>query len=91
LVLIDLEREAEALAVLSASVAAFPCNWSAWQALASLCRNRGGAAGVQLPNHWATEFFLAGLCLELQQDEDGLARLQVRWLTDILSRNCKIC
>jgi len=76
LVLMDLERTTDARAVLAGAVAATPCNWAAWQALSALCRNSGNAAGVELPDHWAADFFMAGLCLELQQDEDGLARLQ---------------
>jgi hypothetical protein len=34
-------------------------------------------SGLGLPNHWATNFFLAGLCLELQANAEALSRLQL--------------
>lgn len=34
-------------------------------------------SGLGLPHHWATNFFLAGLCLELQANAEALSRLQL--------------
>lgn len=34
-------------------------------------------SGLGLPPHWATNFFLAGLCLELQANAEALSRLQL--------------
>uniref|UniRef100_A0A061QKZ3 Anaphase-promoting complex subunit 8 n=1 Tax=Tetraselmis sp. GSL018 TaxID=582737 RepID=A0A061QKZ3_9CHLO len=76
LVLIDKERTQDAVEVLRASVSSYPCNWSAWQALIGICRDRGGASGIDLPQHWTAGFFQAALCLELQSDAEGLERLQ---------------
>ena len=83
LILVDRHRISEAVAVLTAAVAACPCNWAAWQVLSSLCRDHGvSPETIDLPTrHWAAGFFRAGLCLELQKDAEGLERLQVRCFT----------
>ena len=38
-------------------------------------REVGGEVG--LPRHWMRDFFLASLCLEVQENQEGLSRLQV--------------
>jgi len=43
-------------------------------------REVGGEVG--LPRHWMRDFFLASLCLEVQENQEGLSRLQVILLTD---------
>lgn len=42
-------------------------------------REVGGEVG--LPRHWMRDFFLASLCLEVQENQEGLSRLQVTLLT----------
>jgi len=43
-------------------------------------REVGGEVG--LPRHWMRDFFLASLCLEVQENQEGLSRLQVILLTN---------
>lgn len=76
LVLIDKEQKAEAQACLLESVTAFPCNWGAWQALQVLYSEREVGGEVGLPRHWMRDFFLASVCLEVQENQEGLSRLQ---------------
>ncbi|KAK9814160.1 hypothetical protein WJX72_001350 [[Myrmecia] bisecta] len=76
LVLADRERKSEARALLLASISGYPCHWGAWQALQQLCVDCDVQAGLSLPRHWMREFFLVSLCLESQQNEEGLGRLQ---------------
>lgn len=47
------------------------------QALIGLCDELEVVSSLGLPNHWATNFFLAGLCLELQANAEALSRLQL--------------
>ncbi|KAL3158903.1 anaphase-promoting complex component apc8 [Trebouxia sp. C0010 RCD-2024] len=76
LVLIDKEQKAEAQACLLESVTAYPCNWAAWQALQVLYSEREVGGEVGLPRHWMRDFFLASLCLEVQENQEALSRLQ---------------
>lgn len=73
------EKKAQATEVLLASLAAYPCNWAAWQALQHLCSDMDQLATLQLPRHWARDCFMVSVCLELQANADALQRLQV-WL-----------
>ena len=75
------DNKAEGKELLLASLHAFPCNWSAWLALAAL---RGSAeldADAALPRHWMRNFFLAHVCVEGQENEEALGRLSVRALS----------
>lgn len=47
------------------------------QALIGLCDELEVVSGLGLPPHWATNFFLAVLCLELQANAEALSRLQL--------------
>jgi hypothetical protein len=47
------------------------------QALIGLCEELEVVAMLGLPNHWATNFFLAGLCLEMHANAEALSRLQL--------------
>jgi hypothetical protein len=47
------------------------------QALIGLCDELEVVSGLGLPPHWASNFFLAGLCLELQANAEALSRLQL--------------
>lgn len=72
------EQLEEARRTLHQSIDRFPCNWGAWKALQVAS---GGAdaplADPTLPKHWMREFYLASLCLESRENEEGLGRLQV--------------
>ncbi|MEW5318251.1 MAG: hypothetical protein WDW38_009486 [Sanguina aurantia] len=72
----DMKREGEAREALVTAVTLYPCNWSAWQALQALCPNPASVANLALPAHWAREFFLAALCLDQQQNQEALSKLQ---------------
>lgn len=77
------ERKAEAQGVLLRSLHAYPCNWSAWLSLAALnggstpgsCGQAEGDPG--LPRHWTRDFYLAHVCLDAQENDEALGRLQV--------------
>jgi hypothetical protein len=71
------ERRAEARQALVRSVHAFPCNWSAWLALAALDGGTEVEADASLPRHWARDFYLVHVCLEAQENDEALGRLQV--------------
>lgn len=47
------------------------------QALQVLYSEREVGGEVGLPRHWMRDFFLASLCLEVQENQEGLSRLQV--------------
>ncbi len=49
-------------------------------------REVGGEVG--LPRHWMRDFFLASLCLEVQENQEGLSRLQVIMLTTCPAACC---
>lgn len=48
------------------------------QALQVLYSEREVSGDVGLPRHWMRDFFLASLCLEVQENQEGLSRLQVQ-------------
>ena len=52
------------------------------QALQVLYSEREVGGEVSLPRHWMRDFFLASLCLEVQENQEALSRLQV----DLLAR-----
>jgi anaphase-promoting complex subunit 8 len=70
IVLRELDRKADARAVLVHSVNAYPWNWSAWQTLTSLVEDRAMCAALPLRDHWMRQFFLADVLLELHEHED---------------------
>ena len=47
------------------------------QALQVLYSEREVGGEVGLPRHWMRDFFLASLCLEVQENQEALSRLQV--------------
>ena len=51
------------------------------QALQVLYSEREVGGEVGLPRHWMRDFFLASLCLETQENQEGLSRLQVGLLS----------
>ena len=46
----------------------------------------GGEVG--LPRHWMRDFFLASVCLQVQENQEGLSRLQVTLLTSYPAACC---
>jgi hypothetical protein len=48
----------------------------ALQALQALCDEPEAISGLALPAHWARDFWLAAVCLELQHNAEALSRLQ---------------
>lgn len=52
------------------------CTFSV-QALQVLYSEREVGGEVDLPRHWMRDFFLASLCLEVQENQEALSRLQV--------------
>jgi len=80
-VLKDLSRTAEAMTALIRSVNIFPCNWSAWKAIAALCKDRKMVQAVSETidtRHWMWQFFLADVFLELHlhQNEEAIQLLE---------------
>lgn len=71
------ENKAEGKELLLRSLHAFPCNWTAWLALATLQGSADLDADSSLPRHWMRNFFLAYVCVEGQENEEALGRLQV--------------
>lgn len=75
------ERRAEAREALLRSVHGYPCNWSAWQALAAAAapgQELAPDADASMPRHWTREFHLVHICLETQENDEALGRLQAR-------------
>eukprot|EP01132_Coremiostelium_polycephalum_P003667 gene3667-4566_t len=62
--------------ILIESVTKYPCNWSAWSDLATLCSDIDDVNSLQLPNHFMKDFFLAHVKLELQQNNESLSIYQ---------------
>ncbi len=61
------------------------------QALQVVYSEREVGGEVGLPHHWMRDFFLASLCLEVQENQEGLSRLQVSSCTSGLSVfHCKV-
>ncbi|KAI3429609.1 hypothetical protein D9Q98_005695 [Chlorella vulgaris] len=76
LVLADREKKEEARQVLAASVTAYPCNWSAWLALQSVCGDLAAVAQLSLPDHFMARFFLSSLCVDMHHNAEALQHLQ---------------
>jgi len=72
IVLKEMDVAAEAVSVLQMAIKAYPCNWSAWQDLGSLCTTREMYQELDLPDHWMNLFFQAHMWLELQQGDDDM-------------------
>jgi len=70
IVLKELGVTKEAIEVLQLSIKSYPCNWSAWEDLGSLCGTREVFEGLELPDHWMNMFFQAHMWLELQQEDE---------------------
>ncbi|KAN0033276.1 hypothetical protein ACTA71_002700 [Dictyostelium dimigraforme] len=63
--------------VLIESVHKYPCNWSAWTDLSSLCSDSADIImQLSLPDHFMKDFFLAHFKLELQQNNESLVIYQ---------------
>jgi len=75
-VLADRDRKDDARAVLVESVNEYPWHWGAWQSLQSLCSTVNAAEALPIARHWMRDFFLASLCLELQQNAEGVEHYQ---------------
>ncbi|EFN59736.1 hypothetical protein CHLNCDRAFT_133336 [Chlorella variabilis] len=76
LVLADREKKEEARQALAASVTAYPCNWSAWLALQSVCADLAAVGQLPLPDHFMRRFFLASLCVDMHHNAEALQHLQ---------------
>lgn len=74
LALLDSERTSEARQVLIESLTKWPWNWSAWLLLQGLCSDFDTVMALSLPEHWMRDLFYAALCLELHNNDEGLAR-----------------
>ena len=61
-----------AIPVLCESVRACPAHWGAWLELSCLVSSRDRLAGLELPDHWCKQVFLAHTYLELQQNEQAV-------------------
>lgn len=78
--LLGLEQKSEARQILLKAVCAFPCNWSAWLDIISICSDLNDVTSAHkhpelaLPDHWMVNFFEAALCMELQRNEDARQR-----------------
>ena len=72
-VLLASEKRKESREAILGSIHAYPCNWAAWQALQELRLDPNEVVDEEhLPNHWMKSFFLASMCLEEQENEQGL-------------------
>lgn len=69
------DNKAEARAVLTESVQKYPCNWSAWKALAHVCEEWDAVSKLQLPDHFMRDFFFAVMSLDLQWSREALSRM----------------
>ena len=47
------------------------------QALQQVCLDRESTPELSLPRHWVRDFYHASLCLEMQENQEALSRLQV--------------
>jgi anaphase-promoting complex subunit 8 len=81
-ILHECAADEEARQVLIESVTAYPWNWSAWLALATVCTERDYTqlssllGGITPEAQWITWFFKAHLAMELQHNRDALVLLQ---------------
>ena len=71
-VLNDMGRKAEALGIFCQSVNEEPLLWAAWLDLAAICTEAELVEDLPLSPHWARDFFLGHILLELQQNEAAL-------------------
>jgi anaphase-promoting complex subunit 8 len=62
--------------VLTESVRRYPCNWSAWKALNSVCSEWEDVISLTLPDHVMRDMFLAVMCLELHWCGEALSRME---------------
>ena len=76
LVLIDQSHLDEARTVLLASVEKYPCNWSAWKALAAACPDYAAVSSMTLPDHFMSRFFEVHVLVEMQHLEKGIEVIQ---------------
>ena len=81
-----------AIPVLVDSVRLVPAHWGAWLELSCLVTSRDKLAGLDLPDHWCKQIFLAHTYLELQQNEqavqiyDGLSNAGLAESTYIMAQ-----
>lgn len=76
IVLKELDQKEKALQVLASSTVEYPCNWSAWKALAGLVENSDMQDNLKISMHWMSFFFRADVSGELQRHDhqDGYLR-----------------
>lgn len=72
IVLRELRMTGWARSVLADAVNAYPCNWSAWLDLASVCVDFESVRVLKLSDHWMRDFFMAHMLLELQQNFEAI-------------------
>jgi anaphase-promoting complex subunit 8 len=74
LTLMDQSNLEDARKVLVESVTRYPCNWSAWKALAASCPDHAAYREIEtiLPQHFMADFFRAHVLVDLQLCEEGL-------------------
>jgi len=77
MVLKELDLTTLAREALVQAVFLYPCNWAAWQDLATLCPDSATLQSMadHLPVHWTTLFFNAYIWLDLQQPEESIESL----------------
>jgi anaphase-promoting complex subunit 8 len=82
--LMDQNRLREARQVLVQSAQLYPCNWSAWKALAASCRDIASFREVEptLPDHFMADFFKAHVLVEMHHVDEGLAVVASRLESD---------
>ena len=61
-----------AITALCEAVRLRPANWGAWLELSCLVSSRDKLTGLDLPDHWCKQVFLAHTYLELQQNEQAV-------------------
>jgi len=82
----------QAIPVLCDSIRLAPAHWGAWLELSCLVTSRDKLAGLDLPDHWCKQVFLAHTYLELQQNEqavriyEGLSNAGLRESTYIMAQ-----
>ncbi len=65
----ELTNTEQAIVSLVESLNTYPCNWSAWQALAGLVTTKDQLMSLALRPHWITRFFFIETMLELPQSD----------------------
>ena len=61
-----------AIPALCEAVRLKPAHWGAWLELSCLVKSRDRLTGLDLPDHWCKQVFLAHTYLELQQNEQAV-------------------